>query len=42
MLSVDRDGARTTHESEPLLILTNQQNEITLEELLQNQQIIIG
>ncbi|PWD83435.1 cadherin domain-containing protein, partial [Ignatzschineria cameli] len=41
-LFVDRDGGRTTHEPEPLLILTNQQNEITLEELLQNNQIIIG
>lgn len=41
-LSVDRDGDRGRYESEVLLHLTNQSTKLTLEDLLANQQIIIG
>ncbi|WP_287001165.1 type I secretion C-terminal target domain-containing protein [Acinetobacter sp.] len=42
-IKVDRDGdgtAFTTHET--LLVLTNQTSEVTLQTLLNNDQIIIG
>ncbi len=40
IVSVDRDGAGSGYTSNPLLILTNQTTEFTLEDLLNNQQIL--
>jgi len=39
-LFIDRDGTGTTFIATPLLQLTNQPSAITLDELLQNGQII--
>ena len=41
-ISVDRDGAGNKYNSENLLHLTNQDTAITLDELLANNQIVIG
>ncbi|ELV08453.1 Hypothetical protein F387_01772, partial [Wohlfahrtiimonas chitiniclastica SH04] len=41
-LSVDRDGVDDHYQQEELLLLTNQPTEISLEELLNNHQIVIG
>ncbi len=41
-ISIDRDGDADRYQSENLLILTNQSSEITLHDLLNNNQIIIG
>ncbi|MBS7828033.1 BapA prefix-like domain-containing protein [Wohlfahrtiimonas chitiniclastica] len=42
ILSVDRDGVDDHYQQEELLLLTNQPTEISLEELLNNHQIVIG
>jgi Ca2+-binding RTX toxin-like protein len=39
-VKIDRDAAGTTYNATDLLILTNQRQEITLEDLLKNQQIL--
>ena len=41
-LSVDHDGVDDHYQQEELLLLTNQPTEISLEELLNNHQIVIG
>ncbi|MBS7833872.1 BapA prefix-like domain-containing protein [Wohlfahrtiimonas chitiniclastica] len=41
-ISVDRDGVDDHYQQEELLLLTNQPTEISLEELLNNHQIVIG
>ena len=41
VISIDRDGKGTHYQTEDLLILTNQSTNVTLEELLKNNQIII-
>lgn len=41
VISIDRDGKNTHYQTEDLLILTNQSTNVTLEELLKNNQIII-
>ncbi|OYQ69554.1 hypothetical protein B9T11_05640 [Wohlfahrtiimonas chitiniclastica] len=41
-ISVDRDGVDDYYQQEELLLLTNQPTEISLEELLNNHQIVIG
>lgn len=41
-ISIDRDGDKNRYSSETLLVLPDQSNEITLEELLNNNQIVIG
>ena len=40
VISIDRDGTANKYQSQELLILTNQSTAITLEDLLQNNQII--
>ncbi|RYL24713.1 Ig-like domain-containing protein, partial [Acinetobacter piscicola] len=41
VISIDRDGTGTNYQSADLLILNNQTTDLTLEQLLQNNQIII-
>ncbi|WP_180045317.1 MULTISPECIES: Ig-like domain-containing protein [unclassified Acinetobacter] len=41
VISIDRDGTGTNYQSADLLILSNQTTDLTLEQLLQNNQIII-
>ncbi|WP_111860268.1 type I secretion C-terminal target domain-containing protein [Acinetobacter sp. CFCC 10889] len=41
VISIDRDGKATQYQSAELLVLNNQMTDLTLEELLQNNQIII-
>ena len=40
-ISIDRDGAGQAYQNADLLILTNQSSNVTLEQLLQNNQIIV-
>lgn len=41
-ISVERDGVDDYYQQKELLLLTNQPTEISLEELLNNHQIVIG
>ncbi|OTG86054.1 Ig-like domain-containing protein, partial [Acinetobacter sp. ANC 3813] len=40
IISVDKDGTGSTFETTPLLVLTNQQSTVTLDDLIQNQQLL--
>ena len=41
VISIDRDGAASAYQSQDLLILTHQTTDVTLNDLLKNNQIII-
>ncbi|WP_213066193.1 calcium-binding protein [Acinetobacter sp. CFCC 11171] len=40
IISIDKDGTGNTFETTPLLVLTNQPSTMTLDDLIQNQQLI--